>query len=255
MKYGRATKRQMTEDIHQQRLGEIRGGDAVVETSSQIPTRESQQETVASTRTGDAPHVMRSNTKAVNAHLPLQRYVPAENGSLIDRHSLSANYTPSLSPHTADIQHITLPGIRTLSALLTNGDILRIDCRTFPHKPDIHVSPLTPTPPALAPTTLQSQKPHMPYVDIIPFSSLRDSLLRASEVIRGAEFWSDMVSGNVRVWGMTPWDKRGWEVQESFANKWWWLITEEVLEETNFWRVSRGENPLLLGSLIENAMS
>lgn len=92
----------------------------------------------------------------------------------------------------------------------------------------------------------------MPYIDILPFSSLRDSLLRASEVVHAAEFWSDMVSGNLRVWGMTPWDKRGWEVRETFAKKWWWLITEDVLEETNFWRVSRGEKPLLLGSLIED---
>ncbi|KAK2592467.1 hypothetical protein QQS21_009846 [Conoideocrella luteorostrata] len=245
LKYGRTTKRQMMEIVQRQGRDDIRANDPVAGADTRSPAKELQyQEAVKAERSG------------TSAQLLLQRYRPAANGSLIDQHSLSASHTPSShSPLTADIQHITLPGIRALSALLTNGDILKIDCRTFPHKPDIHVSPSTPTPPALAPTTMQSQKPHLPYIDIIPFSSLRDSLLLASGVVRAAEFWSDLVSGNVRIWGMTPWDTRGWEVRESFAAKWWWLITEEVLEETNFWRVSRGEQPLLLGALIENAMS
>ncbi len=54
-----------------------------------------------------------------------------------------------------------------------------------------------------------------------------------------------MVSGKVKVWGKTPWDRRGWEAEEEFVSKWWWVMTDDILEETNYWRVSRGEEPLL----------
>lgn len=247
MKYGRGTKQQISEDIEPRQHGISESGVTIGSSNkgsiAYLPEKE----------TGGDRRSSQSKLKPFHSPILMQRYIPGPNGSLVERQPTHA-MTITPSPHTPDIRHITLPGMRTLSALLTNGDILRINCRTFPHKPAIYVPPHIPTPPALAPTTMQSQKPHLPYIDIIPFSSLRDSLLRASEVVSTAEFWSDMVS-NVRVWGMTPWDRRGWEVQESFAMKWWWLITEEVLEETNFWRVSRGQKPLFLESLIAGAMS
>lgn len=138
--------------------------------------------------------------------------------------------------------------------MMANAQILRVNCNP-PHLPDIHVSPSTPAPSTLAPTALQIIKPHMPYVDLLPFPSLRDNLLQANGMINGREIWADLVGGQVRVWGKTPWDRRGWEVQESFAVKWWWLMTEEVLEETNFWRVSRGEGPLVLETIRERTQT
>lgn len=113
----------------------------------------------------------------------------------------------------------------------------------------------TPVPAALTPTALQSRKPHLPYIDVLPFPSLRDKLLHASDIIDNPELWSDIIGGAVRVWGKTPWDKRGWEVEENFAVKWWWLMTDEVLEEANFWRVSREEVPLCLKSIKQRFQS
>ncbi|KAL6909300.1 hypothetical protein GGI43DRAFT_380096 [Trichoderma evansii] len=111
--------------------------------------------------------------------------------------------------------------------------------------PAIHIQPSVPTPPALTPTVLQESTPHLPYVDFLPFPHLRDNLLRAGDIVQSTEFWNDMITGKLRVWGKTPWDRRGWEMQEEFVNKWWWVIADDILEETNFWRVSRGEAPLL----------
>lgn len=132
----------------------------------------------------------------------------------------------------------------TLAALLTNKYILAIDCSKL--IPGIHIQPTVLTPPALTPTALQESKPHLPYIDFLPFPQFRDNLLRAGDVVQPIEIWNDMISGKLRVWGKTPWDRRGWEMQEEFVNRWWWVIADDILEETNFWRVSRGEAPILL---------
>lgn len=139
---------------------------------------------------------------------------------------------------------LNLPGMLTLAALNINKQILSLDCNVQ-LVPSINIKPSTPTPPALTPTLLQTTKPHLPYIDLIPFPLFRDNLLRAGEVVQPEDFWHDMVSGKVKVWGQTPWDRRGWEMHEDFVAKWWWVISEDILEETNFWRVSRGKDPLL----------
>jgi hypothetical protein len=138
--------------------------------------------------------------------------------------------------------------------MLTNAHILDINCKP-PYSRAVRIMASTPVPVALTPTALQSKKPHLPYIDVLPFPSLRDKLLRASDIIDNPELWSDIIGGAVRVWGKTPWDKRGWEVEENFAVKWWWLMTDEVLEEANFWRVSRGEAPLCLKSIKQRFQS
>ncbi|KAH8650552.1 hypothetical protein BGZ60DRAFT_520394 [Tricladium varicosporioides] len=103
-----------------------------------------------------------------------------------------------------------------------------------------------PTPPALTPTTLQNTIPHLPYLPLIPFPSLRDKLIEARGFIDAREIWNDLSLGEVKVWGNTPWEKTDWEVGESFARKWWFLMTEEILETANFWRMARGEKSLSL---------
>lgn len=154
-----------------------------------------------------------------------------------------ASHAESPSP-LAEVQLFS--STSTLAALLINASILEINCGTKP-RPAIHVAESALAPAALKPTLLQVSVPHMPYVALLPFASFRDNLLRARDRLSAVEFWTDVVQ-NVRVWGRTPWDRRGWEVQEWFAVKWHWLMTEEVLEETNFWRVSQGLDPLQLMS-------
>ncbi|PTB66093.1 hypothetical protein BBK36DRAFT_1100172, partial [Trichoderma citrinoviride] len=100
-------------------------------------------------------------------------------------------------------------------------------------------------PPALTPTNLQAHTTHLPFIDLIPFPQFRDSLLCAGDLLDARNFWNDLVSGKIKVWGKTPWDRRGWEMQEDFVDRWRWVITDDILEETNFWRVSRDEAPLL----------
>ena len=37
-----------------------------------------------------------------------------------------------------------------------------------------------------------------------------------------------------------------WEVKPSFAMKWWWLLDQEIIKASNFWRGERGEEPLVI---------
>ena len=139
--------------------------------------------------------------------------------------------------------HIIIQGMKTLSALLTNASILRIHCAP-PYArglPKLSSSRKLAT---LSPTELQLSLPHFPYIDLLPFPSLRDKLLKFSECIDQDEIWFDLAMGGFIVWGVTPWDKRGWEVHTDFRKKWWWLMTDEVLDEANYWRIQRGEELL-----------
>ncbi len=139
--------------------------------------------------------------------------------------------------------HVIVQGMQTLSALVANANILQIRCGP-PYELGVRISSSSETPATLSPTELQSRLPHFPYVDLIPFPSMRDQLLKSSQSIDRDEIWLDLAMGGFSVWGITPWDKRGWEVHVDFAKKWWWLMTDEVLDESNFWRLQRGEEKL-----------
>lgn len=79
---------------------------------------------------------------------------------------------------------------------------------------------------------------------MLPWASVRDKLLRCVNTINEVEFVVDMVSSDLRIWGKRPWDPRGWEVGPNFARKWWFLMDDEILETSNFWRSQRGEDDM-----------
>ncbi|KAL6813052.1 hypothetical protein GGI42DRAFT_163012 [Trichoderma sp. SZMC 28013] len=182
---------------------------------------------------------------------PLRRRTASASGPAMAQEPLAISHIQGCLPKgrpfkslRCEGQGLTLPGMLTLAALMTNRQILAIVECGHPI-PSIHIKPSTPTPPALTPTMLQTTKLHLPYIDLIPFPQFRDNLLRAGEIVQPEDLWHDMITGKLKVWGKTPWDRRGWEMHEDFVAKWWWVIAEDILEETNFWRVSRGEDPLL----------
>ncbi|KAH9219552.1 hypothetical protein DL95DRAFT_443309 [Leptodontidium sp. 2 PMI_412] len=110
------------------------------------------------------------------------------------------------------------------------------------------VAPVSSLPPSLAPTLQQRFVPHKPYVDMLPWPSLRDRILSSPSSINEIQLVSDMTSTDIKVWGSTPWDPVGWEVSPAFAKKWWFLMDDGILQTANFWRSQRGEEALQLGS-------
>lgn len=64
------------------------------------------------------------------------------------------------------------------------------------------------------------------------------------------EFARGMLSDRLKIWGPLPWDPMSWEFDAYMLRKWWFLIDDDMVRTTNFWRAQRGEEGLVLGSLL-----
>lgn len=108
---------------------------------------------------------------------------------------------------------------------------------------------------SLKPTYLQFMETHHPWIDILPFPEVRDNLMRRDERsydkkelcrdLRGFQAVNDGYGGII-VW-RDPWDPKGWEVTQTFAKKWPWVVKDchELLVSTNHWRMIRGEPEII----------
>lgn len=130
-----------------------------------------------------------------------------------------------------------LTAMSVCSAGWENGGILHLSCERV-----LLTSALLPsTPPALVPTELQLTVPHLSYIDILPFPSMRNRIIAAMAIINEDDFRRDIAEQDLRCWGRSPWDSRGWELTEAFVDKWWFLMDESTVAGTNWWRRERGE--------------
>lgn len=94
-------------------------------------------------------------------------------------------------------------------------------------------------PPDLHPTAPQILYPHRPWLDLLPFPTLRKRALTLTSMeppmIDLAELKSDIFFNNgLFCWRASgkggsghPWDRRSWEAEEWFLRKWWILIGGE----------------------------
>jgi hypothetical protein len=112
---------------------------------------------------------------------------------------------------------------------------------------------LSSLPLSLRATGIQRTIPHHPWLDLLPFPRMRDNLISAGESYDETQLCLDMKGyGNqdidhtgIIVW-RDPWDPEGWEVTESFARNWEWVLhgCSDLFCSTNSWRERRGERPL-----------
>jgi hypothetical protein len=106
----------------------------------------------------------------------------------------------------------------------------------------------------LRPTEVQRRVPHHPWLDFFPSPTLRDNLITLQDEIDDEDLCHDLMafwdtrntSPGLLVWGPS-WQTSSWEVTESFLMKWGFLLygCTALLKSTNFWRVQRGEKPLI----------
>lgn len=83
---------------------------------------------------------------------------------------------------------------------------------------------------------------------------MRDNLLLAGDSYDEDQLCNDLVEfvdltneqTGLIVWS-EPWDPAGWEISETFLKNWGWTVNGcvELLESTNFWRATRGEDALV----------
>ncbi|PYH85392.1 hypothetical protein BO82DRAFT_351229 [Aspergillus uvarum CBS 121591] len=116
--------------------------------------------------------------------------------------------------------------------------------------------------PDLRPNREQIMIEHHPYIDILPFPTLRRNLLTHQIELDEDEFMDDVISGLV-CWGGagmgkrdrqdsvgrhptgTPWDVRSWEAKVWFLKKYWALLggeDGELVRQSEWWRGLRGED-------------
>jgi Domain of unknown function (DUF3425) len=143
---------------------------------------------------------------------------------------------------TADTTFIIMHSMNATNALFVISDILNLTCSQRPRT----YCPTTLGPPSLLPTELQKTIPHHGYIDMIPFPILRDRILETLNVINEEELCRDLQSDDWKIWGKKPWEPGSWEFARDFVLKWWFLLDDDILRMTNFWRMQRQEEPLRL---------
>ena len=120
--------------------------------------------------------------------------------------------------------------------------------------------------PDLRPDREQITVEHPPYIDVLPFRTLRKNLILHPQDVDEDEFLRDLVTGLV-CWGGAgigkrdrdaltgiasdgnPWDNRSWEGKPWFLKKYWSLLggeEGELVRQSEWWRSVRGEDPLLV---------
>ena len=118
--------------------------------------------------------------------------------------------------------------------------------------------------PDLRPSSEQITVEHHPYIDILPFPTLRKNLIIQQEEIDRDEFFHDVLTGLV-CWGGagigrkdreastgyastgTPWDVRSWEAKAWFLRKYWTLLggeDGELVRQSEWWRSMRDDDTL-----------
>jgi hypothetical protein len=154
--------------------------------------------------------------------------------------------------------------------------------QAFPGRAAI-MSTASDLPGSLRPTRLQNTVIHATCIDLIPFPSIRDNLIQREGLFSWAEFVEDLVGhlldpscffgpqggqkqisaaesapyygeeddfsanrNGIIVWG-APHRPESWEVTSGFLRKWGWTLKgcHDIIESTNCWRISRGEEPLM----------
>jgi len=123
--------------------------------------------------------------------------------------------------------------------------------------------------PDLRPSSEQITVEHPPYIDILPFRTLRKNLILRQQDVNKDEFLRDAATGLV-CWGGagiarkdrnastgyastgTPWDNRSWEAKAWFLEKYWSLLggeEGELVRQSEWWRSIRGEDPPAIQSM------
>jgi hypothetical protein len=112
----------------------------------------------------------------------------------------------------------------------------------------------------LRPCAAQLMYKHHPYIDVLPFPTFRERLIKLAcaqePMIDEDELCKDLENDGLICWGSSlgggsavkgsgaPWDIRSWEAQDWFMKKWWILIggaEGEIYKQTQWWCEMRGE--------------
>ena len=119
-------------------------------------------------------------------------------------------------------------------------------------------TPADQLPKCLRPTQSQLMLSHHPFIDFLPWPSVREKVLVIFSLedhlrppiavgplalVNFAYDVEDNAEG-VRIWGGDVFDSGSWEIGQTLFERWWFLFNREIVENSNRWRSLRGA-PLL----------
>jgi hypothetical protein len=157
------------------------------------------------------------------------------------------------------VQYNVIRAVKTNVTILSMHRLTTLNCVTCREKMPLFPSP-TDVPVSLVPTALQKSSPHEPWIDLLPCPTMRDNAIKHEGKFDTLELGNDLFGGlyegykdpdgqrtGLLVWS-DPWDVRGWELTDSFARKWDFLVKDcyQLIEATNMWRSLRNEEPLVI---------
>lgn len=116
----------------------------------------------------------------------------------------------------------------------------------------------------LQPTMLQLTIPHHPVIDLLPWPSARDNMIKvlsvppecrppgAASPMALLDFVYDLEDSaeGVRISGNDPYSGHNWEVGEKVFKSWWWIFNRDIIRRSNELRASRGAPLLGSGSIV-----
>ena len=174
-------------------------------------------------------------------------------------------------PLSPDGAKISLPILSTIHAFTTIATCLDVISKIWDPGYRHTLAPIAPThlPPNLHPTPTQMTVPHHPFLDALPWPSVRDNLIcifnlppaSRPPVAQGDDgkgegimkLWQDLddshegvrVHGNFVEWGAgSELSEEVWEIGELFYRNWWWCIDARIVGTANAKRRERGLPPL-----------
>ncbi|CZR62709.1 uncharacterized protein PAC_12606 [Phialocephala subalpina] len=223
-------------------------------------------ETLSTTSSNTQLTLSSSNINAINdSHVPHPNRYRMHNLSPSQLRELMSQYEANIrqaylqgSPR-AD-QLLTLIQFNVFRALISNTITIGLSFSWMEDEnaisplssPNPNINPSTPS--SLLPTELQRSIDHHPWIDVFPFPAMRNNMLLAEDQYDEMALCNDLVEfcnvpnekTGLIVW-KDPWDQSGWEVSETFAERWAWVIKgcKELFASTNYWRERRGEDPLV----------
>ncbi|OAA41101.1 hypothetical protein BBO_05637 [Beauveria brongniartii RCEF 3172] len=115
-------------------------------------------------------------------------------------------------------------------------------------------------PPTWQPTATQIKMPHHPFLDFLPWPSVRDKVIdifslpersrppsaAGSTGLANLAYDIEDSSEGVRIYGDDPYDPAYWEVGQVFFQRWWFLFDRDIIATSNRWRRLRGAPPLAI---------
>lgn len=130
--------------------------------------------------------------------------------------------------------------------------------------PGVAMTQFTHLPINLRPTWTQMTIPHHPVVDLLPWPSARDKMIKvlsqppemrppgAASPMALVEFVYDLEDSaeGVRLSGNDPYSGQNWEVGEKLFRSWWWMLDGDIVRRSNELRALRGAPMLGSGSIL-----